>query len=314
VGTKFKEAIVSRKDIMYWVVLPLIGCWLVDFLSQAGAGSLKEPWFIGLMGLVPVRETSFLLGGVTDLPVTLINTAAVSLAAFLTFIYVILQWSMATRSVMFRLGLSVFLGGVLGHATQRVCNGNVVSFITFGTPHLNTPPFNLGDIFQMFGIALCFAGSWRDTGTIWPYRNVRASFSYWVNPKFQIRHCVTILIGGFMFALASGLFGYFFLKGALLSSGVAEPIVDKLLWAFLVTQILLSVSFLGALFFVGLVQSHRIIGPIYAFERFLEDLFQGKARKLKLRNGDQFKQLEKMADDLVERLGTKPPDGERKSA
>jgi signal peptidase II len=124
---------------------------------------------------------------------------------------------------------------------------------------------------------------------------------------------MTILIGGLMFAAASGCFGYFFLKGALIASGVPVEIVTRFTQAFVVTTLLLSTSFLGALFFVGLVQSHRIIGPIYAFERFVEDLLQGKARKLKLRNGDEFKQLEKMAEDLESRIGT-PPTDHRKSA
>ena len=76
--------------------------------------------------------------------------------------------------------------------------------------------------------------------------------------------------------------------------------------------VLISLSFVGTLFFVGLIQSHRIIGPLYAFERFLDDVFKGKSRQLKLRAGDEFRHLETLAEELESRL--KNQSGSRKSA
>jgi signal peptidase II len=293
---------VTFRDLTLWGLVPLVVSWGIDLATQSATGSLQEPWFLGLVGLMPTRETSFLLGSVTDLPSSLINTAAVAVACLLAFVYVALQWSMTTRSMMIRLGLSCFLGGVLGHASQRLLHGTIVSFIAFGTEHLHTPTFNFGDLFQMFGVALAVAGSWRETGNIWPYRNVRASFSYWVNPVFQLRHCMLWVGCCAVFGAVLCGFGYAFLRGALVASGVPIEGVDRFSSAFLITSVLLILSFLGAMFFVGLVQSHRIVGPIYAFERFVEDLFLGKARKLKLRTGDQFRQLETLAEELENRL------------
>jgi hypothetical protein len=54
------------------------------------------------------------------------------------------------------------------------------------------------------------------------------------------------------------------------------------------------------------VLSARIAGPLYAFERFLDDLAIGKSRKLKLRAGDEFKHLEQLADRLNQMLATTP--------
>jgi signal peptidase II len=54
------------------------------------------------------------------------------------------------------------------------------------------------------------------------------------------------------------------------------------------------------LFVVGRVLSHRTAGPLYAFERFLEDLLAGKHRELKLRSGDEFQHLEELSVRLTE--------------
>lgn len=48
--------------------------------------------------------------------------------------------------------------------------------------------------------------------------------------------------------------------------------------------------------------SHRIAGPLYAFERFLDDTLEGKNVELKLRSGDQFKHLEELAVTIKQRL------------
>jgi hypothetical protein len=72
--------------------------------------------------------------------------------------------------------------------------------------------------------------------------------------------------------------------------------------AFGLMAAMLSGCFLLAIGFIGLVHSHRIAGPLYAFQRFFDDALNGKHRRLRLRDGDEFPQLERMASDLVQHL------------
>ncbi|MCB0362355.1 MAG: hypothetical protein KDD35_06520, partial [Bdellovibrionales bacterium] len=46
--------------------------------------------------------------------------------------------------------------------------------------------------------------------------------------------------------------------------------------------------------------SHRTAGPLYAFERFIEDTLIGRDRILKLRQGDEFPHLEELAIKIRE--------------
>ncbi len=61
------------------------------------------------------------------------------------------------------------------------------------------------------------------------------------------------------------------------------------------------------LFSVGKLISHRIAGPIYAFERFLTDILEGKGltkegSALQLRTNDDFKHLEELAEQVKIKL------------
>jgi signal peptidase II len=293
---------VSGRDILIWVVAPLLFTTLSDHLTQHLAAGMDQAAFLGLIGFVPDRIHTYFLGTVSGIPSTLVNTIAVSVACFLSFVFLVLQWAVTTRSLLVRLGLSLFLGAVLGHCATRLAHGHVLSFIAFGSASLHTPTFNLGDLYLLLGTAMVVAGSWRETGTIWPYRDVRSSFTFWVNPRFQLRHCMTLVLAGLAYATVLGGFGIFFFKGSLEAAGVPAELSLKLTIGWMLTTLILAVSFLTVLFFVGLVQSHRIIGPLYAFERFLEDVFKGKSRKLKLRAGDEFRQLETLAEELDTRL------------
>ena len=51
---------------------------------------------------------------------------------------------------------------------------------------------------------------------------------------------------------------------------------------------------------VGKQLSHRIVGPVYAFEKWVDNYVDGNYYTLRLRKGDEFHELE----DLAERIST----------
>ena len=72
---------------------------------------------------------------------------------------------------------------------------------------------------------------------------------------------------------------------------------------FLSTFVVLALLFSLILFLVGKLISHRIAGPMYAFERFLKEILEGKGltksgSALKLRTNDDFKHLERLAEQV----------------
>jgi signal peptidase II len=73
----------------------------------------------------------------------------------------------------------------------------------------------------------------------------------------------------------------------------------------------ISLAFSVGLFTVGKVISHKMAGPIFAFEKYMTDLFEHKEntdekkeplKKFKLRAHDEFKELEGIANLITEKI------------
>src|SRR5690606_14077657 len=116
---------------------------------------------------------------------------------------------------------------------------------------------------------------------LWPSDNIRKQ--YWVNIKFQLRYCFTLMGVGLGFSLIAGIYSYTFLRVVIIDLvGENQRVLSQFLTPFVLTFILVSVGFSAILFLLGRTLSHRTAGPLYAFERYLQDIISGRIRPLKL--------------------------------
>lgn len=193
------------------------------------------------------------------------------------------------------------IGGILGNVADRIIWGYVVDFIVIGTPKLSSPAFNVADAVQWIGYAMIVFAIIKEGEILWPEKNSRRK--YWVNPSFQIKYCFVLLGVGIGLTLISLVFSYTYLRVSIseLVGGNAF-LINKFISPYVITFLIISVGFCGILFTVGKIISHRIAGPLYAFERFLEDTLAGKNTNLKLRAGDEFKHLEDLSLEIKAQL------------
>ena len=68
---------------------------------------------------------------------------------------------------------------------------------------------------------------------------------------------------------------------------------------YLMTAGSMMLALLAMLVIFGLILSHRIAGPMYALERFLIERRGGETGKFSLRESDDFKQLERIVNELL---------------
>ena len=114
------------------------------------------------------------------------------------------------------------------------------------------------------------------------------------------------MLCGLGLAIVLGTFSYTYLDITIQELRGVNPFIQRqFLKPFLITTVVIGISFLATLFAIGLVLSHRAAGPLQAFERFLDDYIQGKPSRLKLRVGDDFKDLERLANKLTAELNPK---------
>ncbi|MCC6278097.1 MAG: signal peptidase II [Oligoflexia bacterium] len=295
----------KRRDWLY-VLTALVFAWGIDRITKQWATGLYGVKFYGPVGFMLHHNHGAILGIFSDLPSMLRIVSLSTGGAFLLFLFFMIQFLLPTKSLSLRIGLSLLIGGIVGNVTDRIIWGYVVDFIIIGSPKKFSPNFNFADAIQWVGYALIVVALLREGKSLWPAENLRKSF--WINPRYQLRYCIILMLVGFGLTIVLGTYSYTYLSVTITElRGVNPALATQFLRPFVATFGLVSLTFSVVLFAVGLILSHRAAGPIYAFQRFLNDHIDGKDSKLKLRTGDEFKELEKLANRMAQELNPKSP-------
>lgn len=290
------------------VTLPLIITWVIDRVSKIAASNMPGSSTHGPVSFILHHNHGAMLGLFSDLPAVLRIVSLSTGGAFLICSYAIVQYLLPIRSLMLRSGLSILLGGILGNVADRIIYGYVIDFIVLGSPSLSSPAFNMADALQWVGYGMIVFAIIREGDLLWPENNARKV--YWINRKFQLKYCLVLMAVGLSLTLISLVFSYTYLRVTISELvGNNQFLLNKFLVPFVITYAIICVAFCAILFAVGRLISHRIAGPVYAFERFLVDSLEGKDRPLKLRSGDEFRHLEELAEKVrAELRRRKPPE------
>jgi signal peptidase II len=304
----------KRKE---WILifLPLLIVWYFDRVSKEWAQGIQSLKTYGLLNFSLHFNPGAMLGLFADLPPVLRIVSLSTGGAFLVVTYALVQYLLPIKSLVMRCGMSILLGGILGNVTDRILWGHVVDFIIVGTPSTYlSPAFNLADAFQWVGYIMVVYSVAKEGSVLWPEHNARRR--YWINKKFQLKYCYMLLGVGLSISFVTMVFSYTFMKVAMVELVGPNPqIIDKFLTPYLITFSVVCVGFCLALFTVGKIVSHKIAGPIYAFEKYINDVFEvkrtkGPLRKFKMRNRDEFHELEDIAHAIKNEILPEIPDAE----
>ncbi|MBY0383781.1 signal peptidase II, partial [bacterium] len=198
-------------------------------------------------------------------------------------------------------GMSTLMGGIIGNVIDRTIQGYVIDFIYFQVGNWHSPVLNVADALQWVGYICLVTALLKDGELLWPQNNIRKY--YWINPAFQLRYCFTLMFIGVGFGLIAGVFSYTFLRFMVVDLiGNNQKLLDQFLIPFVQTYTAFTLAFGAFLFLIGRSLSHRVAGPVYAFERFVKNFIAGKPQKLKLRKSDEFVQLEGLSQMMMDHL------------
>ncbi len=292
-----------KKRDWFWVLTSLFTVIAIDQITKHLVLEFLPRVHLDYFHITLHFNKGAMLGLFSDLPPVLRIVSLSTGGAFLLFSFVIFQYLLPTRSLILRIGMSVLIGGILGNVIDRIVWGHVVDFIVLGNESLSTGVFNMADLLQWFGYAMMGHALFKDQDNLWPKDNLRKVS--WINPSFQLRYCYILVTCGLGFSLIAGVFSYTFLRFVVIDlMGNNTDLLDQFLTPFLVTFATVSFSFTAFLFMVGKQLSHRIVGPVYAFEKFVDNYIDGNYYKLKLRKGDEFPELEELAEKIARELQT----------
>lgn len=290
-GTKIKALTVLQVVMILTVGLATL---LIDQATKQWMIHIGEIRSIGTnLILSVVHNPGVFLGTGSQLSPLLRNVSLVTAAAFIVFIFGVIQYLLPLPVVLLRTGMTLILFGILGNVLDRIYFGYVIDFISFQFQNFRSPIFNLADLFQLAGELMVVIGVLRESGKLWPDLELRGRF--WINSKFQIRYVLVLVFVGVAFALIAGVYSYTFLK---ISSNSDN---HQTLTYFIMGFLSIVGVFLSSLVWLGIRLSHEVAGPVFAFKRFMKEWLQGSRHRLCLRKSDCFKEeFESLADELQE--------------
>lgn len=291
----------KRKD-WFFVVATLFVCIFTDQLSKNWASGLVTEKTYGFLKIVLVHNQGAILGLFSELPALLRVVTLSTSGVFIVCLYTLIQYLIPRKLLRLRISLSILVGGIIGNVLDRIFYGYVIDFIAIQIKTWHSPIWNVADIIQWLGYGLMISSLIKYGEQLWPDQNDRKSF--WINKKFQIKYSVFFTATGLFLTLICMVFSYTYLKVTIQELAGNNPIIiEKFTKPFLFTFVILSLMFIIILFSVGRLISHRIAGPLYAFERFLLEVLDGKGltkhgAALQLRTNDDFKHLEELAEKI----------------
>lgn len=284
---------------------PVLVVWCLDQLSKMWAVEFTRsgPTWYKWGGIVMHHNSGAMLGMFSDLPPLLRIVSLATSGAFLVFVYAIIQFFLPENVMKLRVGLSILLGGILGNVTDRILYGSIIDFLVVGKGVNLSPAFNVADGLQWLGYGLIVYMILFKSHLIWHEDNKRNKL--WIDPKYQLKYSVILASVSIWFSIVFGVYTYTFMKvmiNDLIINGTTNG--DRYLFPFLAVLLILSLSFSFSLFLIGRHLSHRSVGPIFGFKRYISDLRKGVWYTFKLRQNDEFKDLEAIAAtikiDLIE--------------
>jgi signal peptidase II len=270
-------------------LLPISMVIASDVISKNWASNLEDAHSIGIFKLQLVFNYGMMMGSFSELSINAKSSILFTLGSFIFAAYVFCLWLIPIRSKATILGLSVLVGGIMGNIIDRFDDQKVVDFLSLNLGTGNLPYLNLADVFQLIGYGLVTLGVYRDSLYYWPKNDWR--LKYIINHKFQIRWSLLISSVTFFTSAITLIFSYSFLK---------MDHSELTLKSYFAIGVSVSLCLSLVTFFMSLMITHRVAGPVYAVQRQMKFMLRGEFKQFKLRNNDEFKELERTVNLLQE--------------
>lgn len=233
-----------------------------------------------------------IMGAFSHLPDSIRVIALGSFSGIIFILYVLLMYVIPRRGQWLKFGLSFLVGGMLGNVSDKIIYGKTIDFIPFTLGNFHAY-FNLADVFLWSGAVITMWMVFAREKLIWYPDSVRGN--YFVRPREQLKVSFNLLLVVFCCAVVLGIFSYSFIRTVI--PGDSEY-VGEVMISFFYTYVSITGLLCLIAFIAGVIISHKSAGPVYAFELYVSDLIKGKDRKLRLREGDNYRHLEELADRL----------------
>lgn len=283
----------KRIGIITFVSLIVIDLVIKILVIRSGAET-----FLGPIGIGPLIGERDVTAAFSDFPLAIKNVVLLTVVGFFVATYLVAALLVRRNLGKLYFAFSIMLAGLTANVFDSALNSGATSVFLLGNADAVRYHFNLADIYTFVGLLLTAHATYRAVPILFPVRPPRRN--YWINPEFQGRHMAIICSLGLSYALVIGLFGFSFVR-AILAAGAQDEqnlVNHNWLMAFVICFFLITSVYLLLLLIFTRRLTHSIAGPLFAFERAVRASLAGQDAKLHLRDTDEFRNLQALAEDI----------------
>lgn len=279
--------------IKHGLILLLIGL-VVDQLTKNIFFSFSGDLDFGVVHFTQHKNFGFIFGAFSNLKNLVRVVFFSTLGGYSVALYIVLLFFFRNKSIFgLKLGLTIFLVGILGNVIDKTIYGYVRDFISVDIWFFKKYVFNIADIFLTWGTLQNIICIFFYADEIFKENTKRKGFL--INKHYQITFATVSTAGLLMLGLTLSLFSYSFLRSYIdpHTSVPTEVYFYFFFGIFMICSIYCVISFL-----FSIILTHRSVGPMIAFSRFVDQLKDNPNAKLKLREEDFHKELEELSRKL----------------
>ena len=212
---------------------------------------------------------------------------------FFLCLFLLLNFILKEKLIGFRLALAVFTAGMLGESLGFLIQGSMGHIFQVGGLRVG-----LSHFYIFIGVLSTVFFSVKDFSLIFNKDSVRKKL---LIEKDQYAFCFYVILPYFLFIGGFYMFFHVFIQ-MVLSFAPRMPINTRndIINTFFSLFSTLSLCFLLTLTLFIVYLSNKVYGPVYAFKKYIRDVFlKGEAdRTLKFRSADHFQELVGLAKEL----------------
>lgn len=272
----------QRSALFYFATLVVL--ILVDALTKLVAVSFGHYW----------ANPGIILGFLSDLPPYLMVLSLSALSGFLFVAFSLLILFLSPKVHGLKLGLALLISGVFGNVIDKALRGWTVDFISVPWFGQTAVAFNLADLFLWVGVAILVWFLTHREDRIWFPGNQRQLFFSERREQFVLTGQLVVLIMGPCLMMV--LFSVAFIRQ--ITQMFPQNVQRDFLWQYATVCMCLGLLFFTLAIIAGLWWSHRLLGPVLAFDRHVDKLMLGEDQDFVLRQGDRLKMLEDISKKL----------------
>ena len=217
------------------------------------------------------------------------------------FIFLFINYIFTYKHLLLRISFSLFFSGLSCFIVDFILEGEIINNLALILAHTYLP-FNLALLFCLSGSAMFFYFLAIDRKNIIQKDNFRKIIILKNKNQNHFIRSAFYVFSLMYFIIAVLIFVHFAMSIANISpNNPANTLLIKNFLLILILTYLLAVSVLVMLSFL---YSHRIYGPVYGFQRYMNSLLENTDNNIsfKTRKNDHFKELEKTAEYIRTRL------------